>query len=107
MPLIAVYPDVIRAYNRVEIDWSDTPSVDYAKVVRVDAETGECTALRPYICYSGDYLNVSCDGHGIFWDTEVPLDRSVYYITEGLGAPCIPTEPEFYEIGRASCRERV
>lgn len=97
MPLIAVYPDVIRAYNRVEIDWSDTPSVDYAKVVRVDAETGECTALRPYICYSGDYLNVSCDGHGIFWDTEVPLDRSVYYITEGLGAPCIPTEPEFYD----------
>lgn len=91
MPLITVYPDVIRAYNRVEVDWADTPSVGFARVLRVDAVTGECTPLRPYICFDGDYLALSC-GHGIFWDTEVPLDRSVYYITEGLGAPCIPAD---------------
>lgn len=90
MPVISVFPDVQRAYNRVEIDWADTPSVEYARVLRVDVETGQCVPLRPYICYDGDYLLLSC-GHGIFWDTEVPLDRSVYYITEGLGAPCIPT----------------
>lgn len=90
MPVITAFPDITRAYVRVEIDWADTPSVTHARVLRVDAVTGECVALRPYVCYEGDYLTLSC-GHGIFWDTEVPLDRSVYYITEGLDAPCIPT----------------
>lgn len=93
MPTITVFPDVVRAYNRVEINWADQPSVDYARVLRVDLTTGQCTPLRPYICFDGDYINVSCDGHGIFWDTEVPLDRSVYYITEALsGAHCTPSE---------------
>lgn len=94
MPAITVFPDVVRAYNRVEINWADQAAVDYARVLRVDEVTGQCTPLRPYICYDGDYINVSCDGHGIFWDTEVPLDRSVYYVTEALsGASCIPTSP--------------
>src|SRR5687767_10786641 len=97
MPTITVFPDVPRAYNRVDIDWSDTPGVEYARVLRVDVVTGECVPLRPYICFSGDYLNVSCDGHGVFWDTEVPLDRSVYYITEGLDAPCEPTAQAFFD----------
>lgn len=98
MPIITVFPDVIRAYNRVEVDWADVPSVDYAKVTRVDVVTGQCTVLRPYICFSGDYLNVSCDGHGVFWDTEVPLDRSVYYITEGLDAPCEANATLFFDL---------
>lgn len=93
MPTITVTPDIPRAYNLVEIDWSDQPVVEYARVVRVNEVTGECTPLRPYICFSGDYLNVSCDGTGVFWDTEVPLDQSVYYITEALAnANCTPTE---------------
>lgn len=89
MPTIDVYPDVVRAYNRVEINWADVPSVTHAMVLRVDAETGQCTPLRPYICFDGDALLLSC-GHGIFWDTEVPLDRSVYYITTSSQAPCLP-----------------
>lgn len=92
MPTIQVFPDPIRAYNRVEVNWADLPGVDYARVLRVDVESGTCTPLRPYICYNGDYLLLSC-GHGIFWDTEVPLDRQVYYITEGLDAPCLPGTP--------------
>lgn len=92
MPIMNVFADVPRAYNRVEVNWADTPSVTHARVLRVDVEAGTCTPLRPYICYDGDYLLLSC-GHGIFWDTEVPLDRQVYYITEGLNAPCIPTGP--------------
>lgn len=89
MPIITSYPDVSRAYVRVEVSWADVPSVEYAKVTRVDVETGECTPLRPYICYDGDYLLLSC-GFGLFWDTEVPLDREVYYITEALDGPCPP-----------------
>lgn len=96
MPIIAVYPDVVRAYNRVEVNWADTPAVDYARVLRYDVETGTCTPLRPYICYEGDYLLLSC-GHAVFYDTEVPLDREVYYITQGLDAPCIPADPVIFD----------
>jgi hypothetical protein len=92
MPTIAAYPDPFRAYNRVEVNWADLPGVDFARVLRVDVESGVCTPLRPYVCFFGDYLKLSC-GHGIFWDTEVPLDRQVYYITEGLDAPCVPDAP--------------
>lgn len=96
MPNITVFPDVPRAYNRVEVNWADTPSVTHARVLRVDVETGTCTPLRPYICFDGDALLLSC-GHGIFWDTEVPLDRSVYYITEGADNPCIPVTPTVFD----------
>lgn len=89
MPTIAAFLDVPRAYVRVEIDWTDTPEVEFARVLRVDSVTGECVPLRPYVCFEGDYLALSC-GTAIFWDTEVPLDRQVYYITEGLEAPCTP-----------------
>ena len=92
MPIITVYPDVVRAYNRVEINWADTPAVQYAGVLRVDVETGTCTPLRPYICYNGDNILLSC-GHGVFFDTEVPLDRQVYYLTTGVDAPCTPAAP--------------
>ena len=89
MPIITAYPDVTRAYVRVEVSWADTPAVEYAKVTRINSVTGECTPLRPYICYDGDYLLLSC-GFGLFWDTEAPLDTEFYYLTEGLDAPCIP-----------------
>lgn len=88
MPLITAYPDIERAYVRVEISWEDTPSVTFAKVMRVDSVTGQCTPLRPYVCFDGDYIALSC-GQAVFWDTEVPLDRQFSYITQGLGAPCL------------------
>jgi len=93
MPVISAFADhPSRPYIRVEVGWADVPSVTHARVLRYDTVTGECAALRPYICYSGDYLLLSC-GSGVFWDTEVPLDHPVYYITEGLDAPCLPVSP--------------
>lgn len=89
MPIITAFPDTADAQVRVEINWADTPAVQYARVLRYNTVTGECVPLRPYICYDGDYLALSC-GHGIFFDTEAPLDTEFYYITEGLDAPCIP-----------------
>lgn len=89
MPIITAFPNPTDAQVRVEINWADTPAVQYAKVLRYNPATGECIPLRPYICYDGDYLALSC-GHGIFFDTEMPLDTEFYYITEGLDAPCIP-----------------
>lgn len=92
MPLITPFPDATRAYMRVEVNWADTPAVRYARVLRVNPATGECVPLRPYVCFDGDYLLLSC-GHGIFWDTELPLDTEIYYLTEGIDSPCVPTSP--------------
>lgn len=93
MPTIAAYADhPTRPYIRVQVNWSDLPGVEYARVLRVDTTDGTCTPLRPYVCYYGDYLLLSC-GHGTFWDTEVPLGHEVYYVTEGLDAPCLEAEP--------------
>jgi hypothetical protein len=90
MPIIAAYADhPTRPYVRVEINWADVPAANYAGVSRVDVATGECTELRPYICYQGNELLLSC-GHGTFWDTEAPFDRPFYYITTSSEAPCVP-----------------
>jgi hypothetical protein len=90
MPVIGAYVDhPTRPYVRVQINWADVPSATHAGVSRVDVETGECTPLRPYICYDGWELLLSC-GHGTFWDTEAPFDRPFYYITTSSGAPCVP-----------------
>lgn len=97
MPIITAYTDhPSRPYVRVEINWADTPSVTHAGVSRVDVETGECTPLRPYICYNGDELLLSC-GHGTFWDTEAPFDRPFYYVTTSTEAPCLPAQPLFFD----------
>lgn len=90
MPIINAYADhPTRPYVRVEINWADVPAVEHASVSRVDVATGECTPLRPYICYQGDELLLSC-GHGTFWDTEAPFDRPFYYVTQSSEAPCVP-----------------
>lgn len=89
MPIITSFPDTFRTYNRVEVNWADIPIVTSARVLRVNTDTGECAPLRPYMCFDGDYLALSC-GHGVFWDTEVPLDTPVYYITDSPQAPCLP-----------------
>lgn len=97
MPIITAYTDhPTRPYVRVEINWADAPSVTHASVSRVDVETGECTPLRPYICYNGDELLLSC-GHGTFWDTEAPFDRPFYYVTQSTEAPCLLPEPLFLD----------
>ena len=90
MPIIAAYADhPTRPYVRVEIDWADVPAVTHAGVSRVDVATGECTPLRPYICYDGWELLLSC-GHGTFWDTEAPFDTPFYYVTTSSESPCAP-----------------
>lgn len=90
MPTIEAYADhPTHPYVRVQATWADLPQVTQAAVYRVDAITGECTPLRPYICYDGWELLLSC-GHGTWWDTEAPFDREFYYITTSTQAPCTP-----------------
>lgn len=97
MPVINAFADhPTHPYVRVQADWADVPSVTHAAAYRVDAETGECTPLRPYICYDGWELLLSC-GHGTWWDTEAPFDRPFYYITTSEQAPCVPQTTLIYD----------
>lgn len=83
MPAISatLYPS--PAYVRVEGSWGDQPQATGAAVYRVDCLTGERVPLRPYVSFSGDFLDLSC-GYGIWWDTEPQLDRCVYYCTQAM-----------------------
>lgn len=89
MPVISATGFAGSLHVRVSVNWSDYPSVAYARVLRTNTVTGEQMPLRPYVAYSGDYLMLSC-GQAIFWDTEVPLDVAVTYTTEALDGPCDP-----------------
>lgn len=85
MPSIStlVYP--APGYVRVEVNWADVGTATGAAVYRVDCVTGARTPLRPYVSFTGDFLDLSC-GYGIFWDTEAPLDKCFYYCTQAINA---------------------
>lgn len=85
MPSISTVTYPKPAYVRVEVNWADVPAATGVKVERVDCQTGDRVALRPYVSYDGDYLDLSC-GFGLFWDTEAPLDTCFYYCTSAINA---------------------
>lgn len=96
MPTIStmVYP--APGYVRVETNWADVNAAVGAAVYRVDCLTGDRVPLRPYVSFSGDFLDLSC-GYGIFWDTEPQLDRCVYYCAQAVGAAgSLVTRPADY-----------
>lgn len=69
----------VPGYVYVEANFASTPGATYACVDRVDTLTGARSPLRPYVSYStSGCLALSC-GQGIWWDTEAPLDRAIYY----------------------------
>jgi len=93
VPAISTMLYPAPAYVRVEVNWADLGSATGAAVYRVDCLTGERVPLRPYVCFNGDFLTLSC-GYGIFWDTEPQLDRCVYYCTQAINAAGdLVTEP--------------
>lgn len=82
MPTITVTPFDEEAYVLVEVSWADVPEVEYARVWRINLETGEEVLLRPYVAFNanGDLL-LTC-GEGVWWDTDPPLNVAVQYRTE-------------------------
>jgi hypothetical protein len=86
MPSIIASTYTSLALVRIEVNWADVSQATHATVWRVDCETGERTQLRSYVAYNANgYLLLSC-GVGIFWDTEMPLDRCFYYCTTAQDA---------------------
>lgn len=102
MPTITAttFPD--EAYVRLDVDWSDQPSVLYARVIRVNTVTLEETTLRPYVAYNaaGDML-LNCS-KGVWWDTEVPLNTPVQYRTEAADVYANSTLNSSFEAGGAA-----
>lgn len=82
MPTITATPYDDEGYVLVEVDWTDVPAVQYARVWRINDVTGEETLLRPYVAFNanGDLL-LTCS-LGIWWDTDPPIDVSLSYRTE-------------------------
>lgn len=99
MPTITAtaFPD--EAYVRVDADWSDQPSVTYARVIRINTVTGEQVTLRPYVAYNsaGDML-LNCS-KGVWWDTEPPLNTPVQYRTEAADVYVNKTLNPSFEAG--------
>lgn len=86
MPAISAIVVPVPGYVYVEANLADVPGAVYGCVDRVDCLTGERFPLRPYVSYSTDgCLSLSC-GQAIWWDTEAPLDRCVYYCATALNA---------------------
>lgn len=97
MPAVSAIVVPQPGYVYVEGNFADVPGAVYGCVERVDTLTGDRFPLRPYISYSSDgCLLLSC-GAGIWWDTEAPLDRAVYYcatVMDATGAT-ITTAPAY------------
>lgn len=83
MPTITATAYNEEAYVLVEVSWADVPEVKYARVWRINTDTGEETLLRPYVAFNanGDLL-LNCS-EGVWWDTDPPLGVNLQYRTEG------------------------
>lgn len=86
MPAVSAAVLPVPGYVIVEGNFADVSGAVYGCIERVDCLTGERFPLRPYVSYSTDgCLALSC-GQGIWWDTEAPLDRCVYYCGTAMNA---------------------
>jgi hypothetical protein len=84
MPDIIATPVPAAGYVVITINWSATPAVTFARVVRIAADGTE-TVVRPNTSVdgSGDYMELS-GGIAILYDTEAPFDVSLTYRTDAL-----------------------
>lgn len=82
MPTVTAtaYPD--RDYVLVESDWRDTPGTTHVKAYRVRADTGERTALYPYVAFNASGCMMLHCGRVWWWDTDPPLGVELTYEVE-------------------------
>jgi hypothetical protein len=82
MPTITATADNAKAQVRLNLDFSDIDA-PYAYVARVDAATGQATAVRGHgssETISGlPYVPMQAGYKAVLYDTEMPLDQAFYY----------------------------
>jgi hypothetical protein len=93
MPSITATPEPTRGYVLLQVNFSDLGTVTNVKVVRVESD-GTTSTVRTHTSAdtSGDYIELSA-GLAVLYDTEAPLDSTIYYIATGLtsGTATTPT----------------
>lgn len=83
MPTITATADNAKSQVRLDLDFSDIDA-PYAYVQRVDPSTGATTAVRGHgssTTISGlPYVPMQAGYKAVLYDTEMPLDSTVYYV---------------------------
>lgn len=81
MPDISAYPQPTLGRVLIQIAWGDIPAVTNAGVTRVEAD-GTTVPVRATTAVdsSGDEMELS-GGLAVLYDTEAPMDETLYYIT--------------------------
>jgi len=82
MSTITATADSVKAQVRLDLDFSDVDA-PYAYVLRVDPTTGASTAVRGHglsaTVGSLPYTPMQAGYKAVLYDTEAPMDSSVYY----------------------------
>lgn len=84
MPSIVATEQPVEGRVLIQVNWTDYPDAQYARVLRVLAD-GTSTPVRPHTAAdsSGNYIKLS-GGQAILYDTEAPLDVTITYTTDAL-----------------------
>ena len=89
MPTITATPDSAKSQVRLDLDFSDIDA-PYAYVTRVDPISGASTVVRGHgssTTLSGlPYVPMQAGYKAVLYDTELPLDSSVYYVATAPSA---------------------
>lgn len=89
MPTLTATADNAKAQVRLDLDFSDV-DFPYALVTRVDPITGASTAVRGHgssVTAGGvAYAPMQAGYKAVLYDTEAPLDSSVYYVATAPAA---------------------
>lgn len=90
-----------EGYVLIEVDWSDVPAVQYARVRRTNTSTGEEVLLRPYVAYNGaGDLLLNCS-EGVWWDTDPPYNTPLQYRAEAADVLTNLATNSSFELGTA------
>lgn len=102
-PFAQAIADPLHGYMYLHTDWTADPTEAFVRIVRIDVGTRAETVVRVHTFSdtTGEYIELS-DGAIVVYDTEVPLDRPVFYRVEG---PITGLEAETEEVWLPSTGE--
>jgi hypothetical protein len=81
MPTITATPVPAAGLIQVDVDWSDSPTVGFARLERVNIADGTVQTVRPHTALAtalGQFMRLS-NGRGRWFDTDAPFDTPVTY----------------------------
>jgi hypothetical protein len=82
MPSITVTNQPVYGRNLIQINWSDEPSVQFARVIRIASDGTEMWVRAHTFADTDGYSIELSAGLAVLYDTEAPMDVPVSYRTE-------------------------